>query len=201
MFLSCSTASVAAQHISLIAISRPSAPVAGIPGDVDRGAAERAVQRRFDRADLGQILVGQDRLVDLEPLVRARIAAEQVGARADHADQAHHQFLADRVDRRVGDLGEVLLEIIVEQSRLVDSTAIGVSVPIEPIGSSPSTAIGSRNGKCLPACSRRPAGDPAAWWSSPAARRQFGLDRSRSLSLYCACFQPLHRARHRRDRP
>ena len=65
-------------------------------------------------------------------------AAEQVRPRADHRDQRHHQLLADRIDRRVGDLGEVLLEIVVEQlAACCESTAIGVSVPIEPTGSSP----------------------------------------------------------------
>ncbi len=92
---------------------------AGIPADVDRLAAECAVERRLDRADLGKVLVGEDRLADFEPLVRARVAAQQVGARADHRQQAHHQFLADRVDRRVGDLCEVLLEVVEQQPRTV----------------------------------------------------------------------------------
>ena len=73
-----------------------------------------------DAADLLQILVGEDRLAHFEPLA-ARVAGEveQVGPRADERHQAHHQLFADRVDRRVGDLGEVLLEIGVEQLRLV----------------------------------------------------------------------------------
>jgi hypothetical protein len=59
--------------------------------------------------------------------------AEQVGPRPDHRHQRHHQLFADRVDRRVGDLREVLLEVVVEQLGLVfESTAIGVSVPMEP---------------------------------------------------------------------
>ena len=82
-----------------------------------RGGAEGAVEQLVDRADLLQVVVGQDRLGDLEPLVRAGVVAEQVRPRPDHRDQAHHQLLADRVDRRVGDLGEVLLEVVVEQLR------------------------------------------------------------------------------------
>ena len=50
---------------------------------------------------------------------RGALEAEQVRPRADHRDQRHHQLLADRIDRRVGDLGEVLLEIVVEQLGLV----------------------------------------------------------------------------------
>jgi hypothetical protein len=54
--------------------------------------------------------------------------------RADEGHQRHHQLLADRVDRRVGHLREVLLEVVVERLGLLDSTASGVSLPIEPIG-------------------------------------------------------------------
>jgi hypothetical protein len=73
-----------------------------------------------DGADLLQVAVGQDRLAHFEALLaRQALQVEQVRARADERDQAHHQFLADRVDRRVGDLGEVLLEIGVEQLRFV----------------------------------------------------------------------------------
>ncbi len=50
-------------------------PACRIPGDVDRGAAERTVERLFDRADLGQIFVGEDRLIDLQPLMRPGVAA------------------------------------------------------------------------------------------------------------------------------
>ncbi len=73
-----------------------------------------------DLADFFHILVGQNRLMDFKALSR-RVAfeVEQVGARADDRDEAHHQFLADRIDRRVGDLREVLLEISVQHLRLV----------------------------------------------------------------------------------
>ena len=97
----------------------PGGAFGGRPGAVDRRGAEGAVDQFGDGADLLQIGVGQDRLGDFQPLVRAGLAAEQVGARPDHRDQAHHQLLADRIDRRVGDLGEVLLEIVVEQLGLL----------------------------------------------------------------------------------
>ena len=73
-----------------------------------------------DAADLLEVLVGQDRLAHLEPLA-ARVAfeVEQVRPRPDERDEAHDEFLADRIDRRVGHLREVLLEIGVEQLRLV----------------------------------------------------------------------------------
>ena len=69
---------------------------------------------------------------------------EQVALRADGAAQAGDELLADRVQRRVGDLGEQLGEVVEEQPRpLADSTATGVSVPIDPIGSAPARAIGA----------------------------------------------------------
>ncbi len=92
----------------------------GRVGDVQRGRMKMVVVEVADRTDLLQVLVGEDRLAHLEALAGAvAVEVEQVRPRADERHQAHDQFLADRVDRRVGDLGEVLLEIGVEQPRLV----------------------------------------------------------------------------------
>ena len=98
----------------------PSAPALGRIGDVERLRLERVVVHVADGADLLQVLVGEDRLAHLEALAPAlALDVEQVRPRPDERDEAHHQLLADRIDRRVGDLGEVLLEIGVEQLRLV----------------------------------------------------------------------------------
>ena len=43
------------------------------------------------------------------------LKVEEVGSRTDEGDERHHQLLPDRIDGRVGDLGEVLLEIGIEQ--------------------------------------------------------------------------------------
>ena len=88
-------------------------------GDVERLGVETVLDMA-DRADLLEIAIGQDRLAHLEPL-QPGIAdqVEDVRPRSDERHQAHHQLLADRIDRRVGDLREVLLEIGVEQLRLV----------------------------------------------------------------------------------
>ncbi len=93
----------------------------GGPGGVERAGAEGvACGVGFrDRADLLQIDVAEDRLRHLEPVMGAGDMAEQVRPRPDHRHQRHHQLLADRVDRRVGDLREVLLEVVIEQLRLV----------------------------------------------------------------------------------
>ena len=69
--------------------------------------------------DLLEIVIGQDRLAHFQTLgLGGALDVEQVRPRPDDRDQAHHQFFADRVDRRIGDLGEVLLEVGIEQLRL-----------------------------------------------------------------------------------
>ena len=57
--------------------------------------------------------------------MRARRQSQQVRTRADHRDQRHHQLFPDRVDRWVGDLGEVLLEVVVKQFRLATEDGDG----------------------------------------------------------------------------
>jgi hypothetical protein len=92
--------------------------IAGGIGDVD-GLGVEAVLVMADAADLLEIVIGQDRLAHFEPLApRGALQVEDVGTRPDEGEQAHHQLLADRIDRRVRDLREVLLEIGVEQLRL-----------------------------------------------------------------------------------
>ncbi len=58
--------------------------------------------------------------------------------------ERHHERLADRIDRRVRDLREQLVEVRDRCGARSQSTASGVSVPIEPIGSLPVRAIGAR---------------------------------------------------------
>ena len=55
-----------------------------------------------------------------QPLGMGRaLEVEQVRPGPDDRDQAHDQFLADRIDRRVGHLREVLLEVREQELRLV----------------------------------------------------------------------------------
>ena len=65
------------------------------------------------------------------------VSLEDVALAAEEGHQRHHQLLADRIDGRVGHLREELLEVPVEQLRLLERTASGASVPIEPTGSLP----------------------------------------------------------------
>ncbi len=61
--------------------------------------AEVAFRQLLRAAELLHVLVGQDRLTDLQPHVRpALVEAEDVLPRADERDEGHDRLLADRVD-------------------------------------------------------------------------------------------------------
>ena len=116
---------VAAAHGVLGALAQPLqhrlhrlGAALGRIGDVERLGVE-GILERADDADLLEILVGEDRLAHLEALaLRIAFEVEDVRARADERHEAHDELFADRVDRRVRHLREVLLEIGVEQLRL-----------------------------------------------------------------------------------
>jgi hypothetical protein len=89
-------------------------------GRVERARIEGRAVEAGDRADLLKIVVRENRLAHFEALaLRRALVIENVRPRPDEGHEAHHDLFADRVDRRVRDLGEVLLEIGVEQLRLV----------------------------------------------------------------------------------
>ena len=97
----------------------PAAPCSDRIGDVERLGVEPILEMA-DAADLLEILVGQDRLAHFKALAaRGAFKVEDVGPRPDEGDEAHDELFADRVDRRVRHLREVLLEVGVEQLRLV----------------------------------------------------------------------------------
>ena len=85
------------------------------PGRVDRRRAERTVKQIRDGTDFFEIGIGEHRLRYFQPLVRTGLMSQQIGPGSDHRHQRHHQFFADRINRRIGDLRKILLEIIVEQ--------------------------------------------------------------------------------------
>ena len=66
-----------------------------------------------------ELVVGQHRAVQLDQPGVRRSFGEDVAPVADVSGQAHHQLLADRVDRRIGDLREQLFEVVEQQLRLV----------------------------------------------------------------------------------
>ena len=96
----------------------------GAPGkrirDVELVALELGAGVRRDRTQAGHVGAVEDRLRDLEPHRRIDgVDVEQVGLRTDERHQRHDDRLADRIDRRVRDLREQLLEVVVERLVLV----------------------------------------------------------------------------------
>ena len=87
---------------------------------------------------------------------------QQVLLRADGAGQRGDQLLPDRVQRRVGDLGEQFGEVVEQQpGPLATARRSGVSVPIEPIGSAAGRPSGRGGSAAPPRCSRKSAGGGA----------------------------------------
>ena len=88
------------------------AALLGRPGGVEDARLEVPAADLRDGADFLQVRVGEDRLPHLQTLeARAAFEVEQVRPRPDDRHQAHDQFFANWIDRRVGHLREVLLEI------------------------------------------------------------------------------------------
>ena len=67
--------------------------------------------------NLLQIGVRQDRLLDPNPSAGLRRLGHHVRLGADTGDQRHDEFFADRINRRIGHLGEQLLEIFEQKLR------------------------------------------------------------------------------------
>ena len=70
-------------------------------------------------AQLGNLIVVQHGEVDLDLAAVLGHGLEQVAFRADAGAHRRDQLFADRIERRIGDLGEQLLEVVVQQARLV----------------------------------------------------------------------------------
>ena len=88
-------------------------------GDVELEALELRARVGLDVAQPRHVGEIEDRLRHLEPHRRIDgVDVEQVRLGTDEGHQRHHDRLADRIDRRVGDLREQLLEIVVERLAL-----------------------------------------------------------------------------------
>ena len=105
---------VGSNSIGSVRVLKP--PMAGGVGHgrLDR----RGVVVVADAAQLGHFLVAEDRVLDLDLAARVGPRIEQVAFRADGRGHRRDQLLADRVERRVGDLREQLLEVVEQQPRL-----------------------------------------------------------------------------------
>src|SRR5260370_29130302 len=71
----------------------------------------------FDVADARQLLVVEDRGLELDLAARRGDRLEQVALGTDAGRDLGDQLLADAVERRIGHLREELLEVVVEQAR------------------------------------------------------------------------------------
>jgi hypothetical protein len=97
-------------------LAHPGRSLGDRPGDVDRA---RRVDVMVDVAQRLELAVEQDRLVEQELVGVLGGLFEHVALVAQARRQAHHDFLADRVDRRVCHLREQLLEVGEQRRRLV----------------------------------------------------------------------------------
>ena len=75
-----------------------------------------------DAAQFLQIAIGQDGMRQLQRVAVLRRLVQDVALGADVAGERHHHLFADRIDRRVGDLREQLLEVVEQRLRLVGET-------------------------------------------------------------------------------
>ena len=104
---------------------QPAGAIARREGRIDRHGGVFALEA----LDLRQLLIEEDRRVHVEDPGVFRRLAEPVALAPEPGAERHHQALADRVDRRVGHLGEQLLEIREQQARLRRQHAQGDIVP------------------------------------------------------------------------
>ncbi len=115
---------------------------------------------------------------------------EEVLLGADGRLERHDQLLADRVDRRVGHLGEELLEVVEQQLRPVGQARRAAcrcpSSRRPPGRSAPSASSGCAGPR---SCSRRPAGGRGACRARTRAARRAAAGRS-ARRVRC-CVEPL----------
>ena len=83
-------------------------------GDIER-LGIKTIFKMADTANFFEVTIRQNRLAHFQPFA-ARIAfkIENIRPWPDKRYKAHHELFADRVNRRIRDLGEILLEIGVE---------------------------------------------------------------------------------------
>ena len=94
------------------------APVSAADPEEDRQDADPQA-RPVHPADLRQVLVGEDRPLELEAPAGRRPGVQEIALGTEAGLRRGDQFLPDAVDRGIGDLREEPLEIIVEEPRLV----------------------------------------------------------------------------------
>jgi hypothetical protein len=93
---------------------------------------------------LSQLLVGQNGSFELQEAATFGRWLEQIAFGPKGGVRGSNDGFAQVIDWGIGYLGKKLLEVVVKQLRLVRKHSQGVSVPIDPNGSTPSFAIGIR---------------------------------------------------------
>ena len=92
------------------------AAVFGDEERIKRGGFESA-ERHL--AELRELLVVDERIVETDQSARMRAGIEQVAFRAEEGLGGGDEFFANAIERRVGDLGEDLFEVLIEVFRFV----------------------------------------------------------------------------------
>ncbi len=99
---------------------RESVPPLGLrPGDVDRACLPAAVIDVLERREL---LVAENRMRHAQPVRVLLGRLQQIQLRPDVTVHRHDDLLADRIDGRIRDLREELLEVVVDHAWLVGET-------------------------------------------------------------------------------
>ena len=121
----------------------PAAPSAATKsiGSSDRGEPSPALQQ----LEPGHLIVVDDGQIQRDLAARLGFRIQQVSLAAGPGEHGSDQLLADRVQGWVRHLGEELLEVVEQRAcARSERTASGVSLPIEPMASSPLAPIGAR---------------------------------------------------------
>ena len=87
-------------------------PFVHLVGQVDQPVLVRVLRHHHH---LPQLALRQHRRVEQDVVHRFRAGMEDVGLPAQLGGQRHHAVFAQRIDRRVGDLGEGLAEVVVQR--------------------------------------------------------------------------------------
>lgn len=91
----------------------------------------------FHGGELGEIGVQQDRRFKAQAVCLTFSFAEDVHLTTDAGGQRHDVRFTQRIDRRVGDLRELLAEVVINDARLAGEYGKRGIVTIEPTASSP----------------------------------------------------------------
>ena len=89
-------------------------------GDAEEDGQHGGLEtRQIGAADLGELLVGENRILQLHATAGGRLRVEEIAFGTETGLGGSDDFFANGVDRGIGDLRKELFEVIVEQARLI----------------------------------------------------------------------------------